>query len=127
MMASETEPDILHRLSLVGWAGNPQFTPEAFAGIYEATDGVPRRINALASCVMLLGAIDKLNTIDGDVVEAVVSDMANEGEEASRPATTVPSSSDPASAALAVCSAELTEQAETAVENRNKTVNQNKE
>src|SRR3546814_12178995 len=78
MMASETEPYILHRLSLVGWAGNPQFTPEAFAGIYEATDGVPRRINALASRVMLLGAIDKLNTIDGDVVEAVIADMAHD-------------------------------------------------
>src|SRR3546814_16071290 len=81
MMASETEPYILHRLSLVGWAGNPQFTPEAFAGIYEATDGVPRRINALASRVMLLGAIDKLNPIDGAVVEAVLADRANRSEE----------------------------------------------
>src|SRR3546814_19417056 len=78
MMASETAPYILHRLSLVGWAGNPQFPPEAFAGIYEATDGVPRRINALASRVMLLGAIDKLLPIDGDVVEEVIADKGPE-------------------------------------------------
>src|SRR3546814_4246717 len=120
MMASETEPFILHRLSLVGWAGNPKFTPESFSGIYEATDGVPRRINALASRVMLLGAIDKLNTIDGDVVEAVIADMAHDEEEASRPATTAPSSREPAPAAMAVSSAEQIEQAADEVENRNK-------
>src|SRR3546814_3421732 len=45
---------------------------------------------------MLLGAIDKLNTIDGDVVEAVIADMAHDEEEASRPATTAPSSREPA-------------------------------
>src|SRR3546814_1002158 len=118
MMASETEPYSLHRLSVVGWAGNPQVTPEAFAGIYEANDGVPRRINALASRVMLLGAIDKLNTIDGDVVEAVIADMAHDGEEASRPATTAPSSREPATAAMAVSSAEQNEQADDHVENR---------
>src|SRR3546814_11184019 len=121
MMASETEPDILHRLSLVGWAGNPQFTPEAFAGIYEATDGVPRRINALASRVMLLGAIDKLNTIDGDVVEAVIADMAHDEEEASRPATTAPSSREPAPAAITVRSAEQLEHTADEVDNRNTT------
>src|SRR3546814_1535631 len=83
-------------------------------------DGGPRRINALASRVMLLGAIDKLNTIDGDVVEAVIADMAHDEEEASRPATTAPSSREPAPAAMAVSSAEQIEQAADEVENRNK-------
>src|SRR3546814_16850254 len=55
---------------------------------------------------MLLGAIDKLNTIDGDVVEAVIADMAHDEEEASRQATTAPSSRAPAPAALAVSRAE---------------------
>src|SRR3546814_10369876 len=119
-MSSEPEPDRLHRFALVGWGCNPQFTPVAFAVIYEATDGVPRRINALASRVMLLGAIDKLNTIDGDVVEAVIADMAHDEEEASRPATTAPSSREPAPAAMAVSSAEQIEQAADEVENRNK-------
>src|SRR3546814_11175792 len=69
---------------------------------------------------MLLGAIDKLNTIDGDVVEAVIADMAHDEEEASRPATTAPSSREPAPAAMAVSSAEQIEQAADEVENRNK-------
>jgi type II secretory pathway predicted ATPase ExeA len=78
MMANETEPYIIHRLSLVGWKGNPQFMPDAFAAIYKATDGVPRRINALTSRVLLLGAIDKLGVIDAGVVDAVIADMAQD-------------------------------------------------
>ncbi|MBK5264263.1 MAG: AAA family ATPase [Alphaproteobacteria bacterium] len=78
MMANETEPYIIHRLSLVGWKGNPQFAADAFAAIYQATDGVPRRINALTSRVLLLGAIDKLGLIDVAVVDAVIADMAND-------------------------------------------------
>jgi putative secretion ATPase (PEP-CTERM system associated) len=75
MLASEVELYIRHRLSLVGWQGNPHFTGDAFAAIYAATDGVPRRINALMSRVMLLGAVDHLTTIDARAVEAVAADM----------------------------------------------------
>ncbi|MCH4152886.1 MAG: XrtA-associated ATPase [Sphingobium sp.] len=75
MLASEVELYIRHRLSLVGWQDNPHFTGDAFAAIYAATDGVPRRINALMSRVMLLGAVDHLTTIDARAVEAVAADM----------------------------------------------------
>ncbi|MBB6122751.1 XrtA/PEP-CTERM system-associated ATPase [Sphingobium subterraneum] len=75
MLASEVEPYIAHRLSLVGWQGNPRFTADAFASVYAATDGIPRRINALMSRVLLLGAIDRLHEIDGPVVQAVAADM----------------------------------------------------
>ncbi|MEO7467570.1 MAG: XrtA/PEP-CTERM system-associated ATPase, partial [Sphingobium limneticum] len=53
MMANEIEPYILHRLAIAGWSGNPAFTPGAFAALYAATGGVPRRLNALASRVLL--------------------------------------------------------------------------
>lgn len=75
MMANEVEPYILHRLAIAGWNGNPAFTPGAFAALYAATGGVPRRLNALASRVLLLGAIEQLHLIDEDVVGAVVADM----------------------------------------------------
>ncbi|MGD9809922.1 MAG: XrtA/PEP-CTERM system-associated ATPase [Sphingobium sp.] len=75
MLASEVEYYVKHRLSLVGWAGNPHFTANSFAAVYRATDGIPRRINALMSRVLLLGAIDRLREIDGQVVEAVAADM----------------------------------------------------
>ncbi|MDQ4419646.1 XrtA-associated ATPase [Sphingobium sp. DEHP117] len=75
MLANEVEPYIRHRLSLVGWTNNPHFTADAYAAIYAATDGVPRRINALMSRVMLLGAVDHLSEIDAHAVEAVAADM----------------------------------------------------
>jgi general secretion pathway protein A len=75
MLADEIEPYIVHRLSLVGWNGSPSFTPAAFDAIYDATGGVPRRVNALASRVLLMGAIDQMAVIDAPVIEAVVSDI----------------------------------------------------
>tara|TARA_R110000782_G_scaffold78276_2_gene154936 strand:+ start:87529 stop:88818 length:1290 start_codon:yes stop_codon:yes gene_type:complete len=75
MLANEVAPYIQHRLSLVDWKDNPHLTQEAFSAIYAATDGVPRRINALMSRVLLLGAIDQLHEIDGQVVRAVAADM----------------------------------------------------
>lgn len=85
MMANETEPYITHRLALVGWEGNPRFTPDAYAAMHQATSGVPRRLNALASRVLLLGAIDQLSVIDGPVVEAVIADMSRDTEVEAKP------------------------------------------
>lgn len=76
MMAGEVEPYIIHRLSVAGWQGDPAITSQAFAAIYAATAGVPRRVNALVSRVLLMGAIEQLHSIDVDVVNAVVADMA---------------------------------------------------
>ena len=75
MMAREVEPYIQHRLGVAGWTGNPTFTAGAFGALYSATGGVPRRLNALVSRVLLLGAIEGLHEIDADVVAAVVADM----------------------------------------------------
>jgi general secretion pathway protein A len=76
MLSSEVEPYIMHRLSLVGWKGNPGFSADAFLAVFNATDGVPRRVNALMSRVLLLGAIDRLGQIDAGVVQAVAADMS---------------------------------------------------
>ncbi|NIJ16716.1 XrtA/PEP-CTERM system-associated ATPase [Sphingobium vermicomposti] len=85
MMESEVEPYILHRLSVVGWNGDPSFTPDAFAAIYAATGGVPRRVNVLASRVLLLGALDQLSEIDAEAVAAVVADMGADSDAAMEP------------------------------------------
>ena len=85
MMAKEVEPYIIHRLTVAGWVGNPTFTPAAFAALYAATGGVPRRLNALVSRVLLMGAIDQLREIDADVVQAVVADMGLDVDVAPQP------------------------------------------
>ena len=78
MQSAEIEPYVQHRLSLVGWKGDPHFAADAFAAIHAATDGVPRRVNAVMSRVLLLGAVDRLHVIDGGAVHAVAADMGLE-------------------------------------------------
>ena len=75
MLPSEIEPYVIHRLGIAGWTGNPAFTPASFSALYAATGGVPRRLNALISRVLLLGAIEQIHEIDADAVAVVVADM----------------------------------------------------
>jgi general secretion pathway protein A len=75
MGPEEVEPYMTHRLKLVGWQGRPHFTADAYAALYRGSDGVPRRLNQLAGRVLLHGAVEQLDTIDGAVVDAVVTDI----------------------------------------------------
>ncbi len=78
MQPEEVGPYIEHRLKVVGWAGNPRFTPGAYDLLAQASGCVPRRLNALVSRVLLLGAIDQLDIIDERVAEAVVADLGGD-------------------------------------------------
>ncbi|HTM96892.1 MAG TPA: XrtA/PEP-CTERM system-associated ATPase, partial [Croceibacterium sp.] len=55
----EVEPYVLHRLRQVGWSGDPAFEPELFGTIHDATGGIPRRINQVATRLLLLGAVEQ--------------------------------------------------------------------
>ena len=76
MEADEVEPYIIHRLSRVGWTGRPQITGDAFSALYAETGGVPRKLNTLMNRVMLMGAVEQVDVLDGVLVCAVVADMA---------------------------------------------------
>ena len=78
MEREEVEPYMRHRLTVVGWSGRPHFTPDAYAALYAGSDGVPRRLNQLAGRVLLFGAIEQLDTIDGRAVASVVADIAGD-------------------------------------------------
>lgn len=78
MEAEEVEPYILHRLQKVGWQGNPGFEPELFGAIHRASGGIPRRINQIANRLLLLGAVEGLDRIDGAMMDAVLAEMAGE-------------------------------------------------
>ncbi|WP_242139061.1 AAA family ATPase [Sphingomonas sp. TREG-RG-20F-R18-01] len=78
MGPEEVEPYMLHRLSVVGATGRPRFTADAFAALYAASDGVPRRLNQLAGRVLLFGALEQLDVIDADAVTLVVADIAGD-------------------------------------------------
>lgn len=78
MGPEEVEPYMIHRLSVVGWTGRPHFTADAFKALYDGSDGVPRRLNQLAGRVLLFGAIEQIDTIDGRAVAAVIADIAGD-------------------------------------------------
>jgi len=76
MEAPEVELYIVHRLSVAGWTGRPAFGPDAFAALYRHSGGIPRRLNQLASRLLLYAAVERLETIGGEAVETVVADLA---------------------------------------------------
>jgi general secretion pathway protein A len=64
---AETRAYVEHRLKHVGWNGRPRFADDAFAHIYRATGGIPRRINRLCGRLMLgayLASRDDIAAVD---------------------------------------------------------------
>jgi general secretion pathway protein A len=85
MEADEVEPYLVHRLSRVGWTGRPRFTPDAIAALFAETQGVPRKLNTLMNRVLLMGAVEQVEVIDGALVGAVVADLAGKPFEYTAP------------------------------------------
>lgn len=79
MEGGEIQAYIEHRLKKVGWEGNPSFDPQVFADIYQASSGVPRRINQICNRVMMLGAIEQRSHIDIDVLTQVLDELELDG------------------------------------------------
>ncbi len=78
MTQDETGPYIVHRMSLVGWAGTPAFDDGAFAAIHLYSGGIPRKINNLMTRVLLMASIEESTVIDRALVEAVIADLGND-------------------------------------------------
>jgi putative secretion ATPase (PEP-CTERM system associated) len=74
----ETQAYIEHRLQLVGWENDPHFAAPAYHLIHEESGGVPRKINALCSRVLLNGFLEELHAIDELVVAKVAKEMQDE-------------------------------------------------
>ncbi|MEQ8937019.1 MAG: XrtA-associated ATPase [Amphiplicatus sp.] len=78
LSTDETREYIEHRLSVVGWSGDPSLAEDAHLAIFEATGGVPRKINSLCNRIFLYCSLEKLRAIDAKVVGAVVADLSQE-------------------------------------------------
>ncbi|MXO90396.1 XrtA/PEP-CTERM system-associated ATPase [Pontixanthobacter aquaemixtae] len=98
MEPSEIEPYIKHRLECVGWEGNPEFDQRVFAGLYEATGGIPRRVNQVVTRLLLLGAVEQRTRIDNAMLTAVLKEMEGDTtfpEAAPKPMQKVPAAPAP--------------------------------
>ncbi|MFH1824289.1 MAG: ATPase, T2SS/T4P/T4SS family [Candidatus Firestonebacteria bacterium] len=71
----ETGEYILYRLKISGRV-DPLFTDLAIRAIYENTRGVPREINNICNWCLLAGFSKKVDTINKEVVEAIIKEMA---------------------------------------------------
>ncbi len=78
MQKSEIEPYIIHRLEKVGYQGNPAFDQRVFAELYEASGGIPRRVNQIANRLLLLGAVEERSRIDAPMLQSVLGEMEAE-------------------------------------------------
>lgn len=79
MDANEVQPYIEHRMTCVGWAGNPAFDQRVYAEIFAETGGVPRRINQIVNRLLLLGAVEKRTRIDSAMLAQTMAEMQHDG------------------------------------------------
>ena len=75
MTSEEVGPYLIHRLRAVGWNGRPDFTDDAVDAIAGWSDGLPRRINTLATRVMLAAVTSSAEVIDGGLVRRIAGDL----------------------------------------------------
>ncbi len=78
MDKAETRAYIEHRLARVGWKGDPQFDDDAFATIFDATGGIPRRINQLCNRLLLSAYLAERHQVTVADVEEVQAELKGE-------------------------------------------------
>ena len=71
----ETPAYLGHQLKLAG-TEQPIFEPAAVEAIFQATNGLPRRINSLAHHALLAAALGKSKTVNPDHVQAALPEIA---------------------------------------------------
>ncbi|MBA3505460.1 MAG: AAA family ATPase [Betaproteobacteria bacterium] len=78
MDMTETSAYIEHRLTCVGWKGDPKFEPDAYEAIFAATGGIPRRINSVCDRVLLSGYLAQKRSFTRDDVDDVAREISEE-------------------------------------------------
>jgi putative secretion ATPase (PEP-CTERM system associated) len=74
----ELQAYVEHRLAIVAWNNDPAIDDSAFDRMFEATGGVPRRVNNLCDRLLLFGALEEIHALKADHVRAVAEEMAEE-------------------------------------------------
>jgi len=79
LTADETQAYIEHRLKCVDWAGDPHIEPDIYRIVYEASGGIPRRINLLCDRLFLACYLETAHTLDRALAETVIAELRREG------------------------------------------------
>lgn len=75
LTAEDTEAYVLHRFTAAGGSAEGFFEPAALRAIYEASQGIPRRINRLCSRILLNAALEHYTVITAAIVESVADEL----------------------------------------------------
>ncbi len=78
MEPGEVGPYVEHRLTRVGWRGNPAFAADVFSELARASGGLPRRINQIVTRILLMGAVEQRTTIDAAMLGEVLADLGRD-------------------------------------------------
>ena len=69
----ETVEYIEHRLKIVGWQGDPEFSGEVYNLVHKFSAGIPRRINLICHRLFLQSGLrDKHKLLGGDALHVIV-------------------------------------------------------
>ena len=71
----DTRGYILHRLKCAGASDRPTYNAEAYQAIYEASGGIPRRINMICDRLLLLGFLEEKSAFAAEEVSNVVLEI----------------------------------------------------
>jgi len=74
----ETQAYIEHRLKCAGAEGTPQFETNAYAAIFKASGGIPRRINGVCDRLLLMGFLEGKTRFAGEDAEGVAREIYEE-------------------------------------------------
>ena len=78
LVLDETQGYIGHRLKCAGSAGRPTFDSAAIQAIFEASGGIPRRINLICDRLLLFGFLGNKDAFSLEDVNEVVSEIHDE-------------------------------------------------
>jgi general secretion pathway protein A len=78
MDLDETRGYVEHRLTHVGWKGDPRFDADAYEALFAATEGIPRRINSVCDRLLLSGYLADKHVFSGDDVKEAAREIRQE-------------------------------------------------
>lgn len=76
MEPDEIKAYVEHRLTLAGWVDDPSFDPAIFTTLYEASAGIPRKLNTIMGRLLLLGAVEQKHHIDPPMLANILAELA---------------------------------------------------
>ena len=75
MEFEETRAYVQHRLSVVGWHGDPEFSDSAMEVIHQFSAGLPRQVNMICNHILLYGCVEQIHRFDDHDVRQVIEEL----------------------------------------------------